>query len=348
MIAYALPMAFLGPVAGAFVDRWEVKPTMIASSVARAVFVAALAYTTRLNEFYVLIFLASLGGTLLQPAQTVAIPMIVRNQELLVANAVATQTLQLTKIVGPGVAGLVIAALGEKTCFLIGAGLFLAAAAVQALLPLSERPRKIEGSIAEVGREIRDGLRFIVHNRAILFVAVSMIAGMFAIGIFDSLIPVYVRDELEERTSLFGGLLSVVGIGTIAGATLIGRYAQPVSRVKLVLAGLLTIGVSVFGIAAWPNPFGALGCSLLLGAGIAAIMVSAQTLLQEQAPAGMLGRVTSTGIAIVTVSQLAAFTAGGQIAEHTGIRPLFFGASALLLLTAAYGFLRIRMNRDVE
>lgn len=347
MIAYVLPIAFLGPVAGAFVDRWEIKPTMIASSIARGVFVAALAYSHHLHELYILVFLTSAASTPLQPSQTVAIPLIVKGDQLMVANAIATQTLQLTKIVGPGIAGLVIAAIGEKTCFLIGGGLFMLAAGVLGLLHLPERPPGHEGSLSEVGREIRDGLKVIVHNKAILFVAVSMIAGMFAIGIFDSLIPVYVRDQLGERTQLFGGLLSVVGIGTITGAAIVGHYAQHISRVRVVLAGISVIGAAVFGIAALPHPVAAMGFSLLLGSGIAAVMVSSQTLLQEQAPANMLGRVTSTGIAIVTVSQLVAFAAGGQVAEHTGIRALFFGASALLLLTAIYGFIYIRMNRDV-
>ncbi len=345
MISYILPIAFLGPVAGVFVDRWELRRTMLVSSLLRAVFVAALAFTLKLHVVYGLVFLASAVSTLFTPAQTVAIPQLVRQEELLVANALATQTQQLTKILGPAVAGLILARFSERTCFLAGAASFVLAAFVVAAIRLEGRQRDGQAGVRAMLHEIAAGLRFIYVRRAIFFVAVSMAVAMFSIGIFDSLVPVYVRDVLKHKTEFFGGVLAIVGAGTILGALLIGRYAQHVSRVLMVVNGIFLFGASMLAITLVSTVASTLAFTFTLGIGIAAVMVSSQTLLQEQVPGAMLGRVTSTGIALVTISQLVAFAAGGPIAGAIGIRKLFLAAAALLTATALYGYIRVRVDR---
>ena len=345
MISYIVPIAFLGPVAGVFVDRWHVHRTLVVSSLLRAVFVAALAFTVRLHFVYGLVFLASAASTLFTPAQTVAIPLIVQQEELLIANALATQTQQLTKLLGPALAGLILARLSERTCFLAGAGSFVLAAFVVASIRLEGRKRDSKSGVRAMLHEIAAGLRFIYVRRAIFFVAVSMAVAMFSIGIFDSLVPVYVRDVLKHKTEFFGGVLAIVGAGTILGALLIGKFAQRVSRVLMVVNGIFLFGASMLAITLVSTVASTLAFTFTLGIGIAAVMVSSQTLLQEQVPEAMLGRVTSTGIALVTISQLVAIAAGGPIAGAIGIRKLFFAAAVLLMATALYGYIRVRVDK---
>src|SRR5688572_25776052 len=75
MISFIIPMAFLGPVAGVFVDRWDVKKTMIGSDLLRAVIAALLVLPTELYQFYILVFALSAVSCFFLPAQSVALPL---------------------------------------------------------------------------------------------------------------------------------------------------------------------------------------------------------------------------------------------------------------------------------
>ena len=119
LISFTLPVAVLGPIAGVFVDRWNLKRTMIASDVIRAVLAALLAVSTELYQIYFLAFALSCVSCFFLPAQTVAIPLLVRKEELLVANSINAQTVQLIRVISPAVAGALVAWAGHKVCFYI-------------------------------------------------------------------------------------------------------------------------------------------------------------------------------------------------------------------------------------
>ena len=73
MIAFIIPMATVGPLAGVFVDRWNVKRTMIISDLVRAVLILGLAFVTRLEQIYVIFFLVSTVSSFFSPSQSVSV-----------------------------------------------------------------------------------------------------------------------------------------------------------------------------------------------------------------------------------------------------------------------------------
>src|ERR1041384_6024182 len=90
-VSFMVPFALIGPVAGVFVDRWNVKRTMIASDLIRAALVLALVFATTLGEIYAILFLLSAVSTFFVPAQTVTLRTIVPREGLLAANALVQQ-----------------------------------------------------------------------------------------------------------------------------------------------------------------------------------------------------------------------------------------------------------------
>jgi DHA3 family macrolide efflux protein-like MFS transporter len=116
-IAFIIPVAVLGPVAGVFVDRWSIKRTMIVSDLLRAVIVLLFTVSAALFQFYALLFALSAVSCFFMPAQAVAIPRIVRKEELLLAHAINSQTMNLNKVISPAIAGALVAWAGEKLCF---------------------------------------------------------------------------------------------------------------------------------------------------------------------------------------------------------------------------------------
>lgn len=344
MISYVVPWAFFGPVAGVFVDRWDVKRTMIASDVIRGVIVVMLAFTTELYQVYALVFALSVASSFFVPAQSVAIPLIVRKEELLLANSLNSQALQINKVIGPPIAALLVSVAGAKLCFYIDGFTFIFSAIMLSRIVINLRSEERKKEAQSVMKEFSEGVRFIAHHSAILLVIISIMASIIALGAFDALISIYVRDLLYMGERFFGILISMVAVGTLIGAAIISRYGRLYSKVSLVIAGILVMGVSVFVMAVFAKAAAVLVSAVVLGLGVAYVLIPSQTLIQEETPHEILGRVSSASMSLMTVSQLLAFLMAGAIAELIGIINLYTIVAAMLVLTAAFGFAYARAN----
>ncbi len=348
MVAFALPVAVVGPVAGVFVDRWNPKATMIASDLARAVLAALLVIPSALNPVYGIILALSAVSCFFLPAQTTVIPLLVEKDELLVANAANTQTFYLNKIIGPAVAGLLVARFGENICFLLDSFSFVFSAMLLACVTVPrawDRPpglpvkRTVPRSVAS---ELTEGFRFMASHSLILFLTVSVMAAIFAVSFFDALAAVFVRDVLAGSSRLFGVLVSLVGAGTIAAAWAIGRFGQHRSKSLTIALGILLMGTSILVLSLWSRPAVVLSCALVFGMGTACIVVSAQTLLQEETPHEILGRATSAIYSLVTMAQVAGFLMAGFVAHWVGILRIYQLAGLAMLGAAGFAFMSTR------
>jgi Na+/melibiose symporter-like transporter len=279
LISFIIPAALLGPVAGVFVDRWNLKRTMIASDLLRALVAASLAFPTQLYQLYPLIFALSAVSCFFMPAQMSALPLIVRKEELLVANSINTQTVQFNRIISPAVAGLLVEWAGEKLCFYIDSFSFVFSAAMISVIAFSREPVASEKGTGAVRKDFVEGVKFIISHRALLFVIVSMTAAILALGAFDALIAVYVRDILSSDQQVFGAILSLVGAGTIAGSLIIARFNQRHPKVYLVVAGIFMLGAGVLILSVCGKVWVTLCCTSIFGLGVAYVLVPAQTLM---------------------------------------------------------------------
>lgn len=348
LISFVIPFALLGPIAGVFVDRWDLKRTMIASDLLRAVLAAALMLATELWQLYALAFLLSTVSCFFAPAQGALMPLLVRKEELLVANALQSQTSNLNKVLGPAVAGMLVGWFGESACFLLDAGSFVASAALLMAIRAARAPGNTDTGVRASLSQLREGLDFLRGHRAIRFVVAIMIASILAVGVFDALVAVYVRDIIGARSQVFGALVSVVGAGTIAGSLTVGRFAQHWPRIRLIVAGIFVLGLGVGALALSGNSWPALGACLFLGVGVACVLVPAQTFTQEETPAQLLGRVSGTSMALITISQLLAFLTAGRLAGWMSIRNLYFVVSIALMVTGVMGYAYARANHFGE
>jgi MFS family permease len=340
-LAYMLPFAFVGPLAGVFVDRWNVKRTMIASDLSRAVLALTLVFVTDLAQVYAVLFLLSVVSSFFMPAQTVTLRTIVPAEGLLAANGLMQQAFQLTRIVSPTAAGALVSWLGESACYYLDGVSFIFSAAMIATIIIQRAvtPSASDGGkVKTVVTELSAGMKFIFTHAAISFVIISMAAGMFAISCFSPLFAVYVRDTLKATPLLFGIISSLVGVGMIVGMPLITKLARTRSKSHLVISGLFAIGVSVYLLAAFGSvPVAALA-TLGMGVGVAFIMVPSQTLMQQETPMEMIGRVSSSVMSVLCIAQVIGLIFSGSLAHWLGIKNLFYTSAGLLALIAAVGF----------
>ena len=342
-IAYMLPIVFVGPIAGVFVDRWPLKPTLVSSDLIRAVLALLLIPASSIWQVYCVLAALSCVSAFFGPAQQVTIRTHVPATGLIAANALMQIAFMGSRIVGPATAGAIAATFGPGTCYALDVASFVVSAALIGSVVIARRPsaRAAAGSssnrIHAVWIDLVQGFNFIFHHARVLFVVLAMAAGLFTIGCFGPLIAIYVRDSLHASARLFGVVSGMVGVGLLVGTQLLRKVTAGVPEHVLVLSGLGGIGAGVFILGAVPLTSATLFATFTIGFAFAAIMVPAQTLVQRETPHDMIGRVSSTNISVAFLAQIIGLVLSGVLADLFGVRTVFFLCAGLALTMAALG-----------
>jgi MFS family permease len=343
-IAYMLPLALLGPLAGVFVDRWPLKPTLIASDLIRAVLVVLLFLSTSLWQIYLVLIAISSVSSFFGPAQSVTIRHHVPREGLMSANALMQIAMMGVRIIGPASAGALVAAFGPRLCYAIDAASFAASACIIASVTIMRPPaaplaasESANSRIHQVWTELMEGLRYIVHHRALSFVVLAMSAGLFTIGCFGPLIAIFVRESLHGSSGVFGLVSAMVGLGLLVGTQGLRRIAHHASNETMVLGGLCGIGAGVFLLGAVPHITATIVGTFTVGFSFSAIIIPAQTLMQQETPQAMMGRVSSSVMSCVFFAQVMGLVVSGVLGQFMGVRVVFLLCAALAASLAAAG-----------
>ena len=343
-VSFMIPFAVVGPVAGVFVDRWNVKRTMIASDVIRAALALALVFAGSTFGIYAILFMLSAVSAFFVPAQTVTLRTLVPREGLLSANALIQQAFQIMRIISPALAGAMVGWFGASSCYYVDSISYMVSAAIVATLLIAREPvapRKDSHPLKSVFNDLMIGVKFIFTHATISFVILAMAAGMFAISCFGPLIAVYVRDELLATPLAFGIINSLIGVGMICGSLLMNRFAQERSKTHLALWGLLTMGAFVVVLAAFKSIAAASISMFGVGIGVVFVFVSSQTLMQGQTPMELIGRVSSSVMSVLSIAQLIGLVFSGSMAQRLGTRNVFYASAVLLLLITVFGYFRL-------
>lgn len=342
LVSYLLPLAVISPLAGVFVDKWNVKWTMIASDVIRGFLVLTLLFERDLYVIYGTFLLLSTVSAFFLPAQAVAVRTLAPPNGLMVVNALMSQAVQGSQIISPAISGLLVQGLGANSCFLFDSLSFFFSAGMVLSLTIHREAAPASTAASSVLHSLSQGFRFIFTHTVISFVMLSMTAGMFAVRCFGALLSVYVRDVLLSNAALFGTLNSLIGIGMIVGSQCVHRFAQKISHQHLVIYGLGGMGVGVLFTALFGTVATTAVGMLALGFFAAFIMITAQTLIQKETPGPMLGRVSSSLMSLMAISQVLAMFVAGPVAQKAGIQNLYYGSAAMLVTIGVFGYSRLR------
>jgi DHA3 family macrolide efflux protein-like MFS transporter len=293
-------------------------------------------------------------------------------QGLRSANALMQQVLMIMRIIGGPVAAFVVAFFGAKTCYLVDTASFFASAALigslalmvpgrspqstearvpEALVPEAPgaaaaallnhsdetTPAKARSGLSGVFDDMRQGAGFIFHHSGVLFVITALSAAMFALGCFGPLIAVYVRDVIHASTKTFGVTSGMVGIGLLSGINILNSAARRVSHVTLTFAGLAGIAVGTLLMALLPHLWMTIPALLLVGFAAAGVIVPSQTMIQQETPQAMLGRVGSTVMSLIFSAQIAGLILSGILAQFTSVRRVFLFTTVMLAVLLVVG-----------
>ncbi|HJT54063.1 MAG TPA: MFS transporter [Candidatus Angelobacter sp.] len=345
-IAYVLPLAVISPFAGVFVDHWNVKRVMISSDLIRAALILLLVFVTDVTQICLIFAVMSTVSSFFTPAQSVTVRTIVPSEGLLAANTMMSQAFYLVRLLSPFAAGALIAWLHEKPCFYLDAASFIFSAGMITSLSIPQVRSDSEKTVASLTEDFLAGNKFIFTHAGLTFVFLAMGVAMFVLSSFSPLISIYIRDSLNAGPFIFGFISSMVGIGLIAGAQLLGKTHQKMSRTNVVLSGLLALGIGAALLGGFQNIPMAAASTFMMGFAISFVLIPAQTMSQQETPPALMGRVSSTFMSLIAIAQVLGLLLSGYLAERLGIRPLFLACAGALGLIASGGYIFMRNRAE--
>lgn len=349
VMAYILPLAVFGPPAGVFVDHLPTRRVMIASDVIRGCLALLLLATHSVHQIAAVMFCLSVVSSVFVPSQSIAVRTLIPKDRLLAANAMLSQAFYLIRIVSPLVAGAIVSALGERSTFAIDAVTFYFSAAMITTLVI-DRPKRQDAdkTLRGLTRDFVEGNRFIFTHPGLSFVFIAMSVAMFVMSSFAPLVSLFVRDQLKAGPMLYGVVSAMVGVGLIAGTTLITKLVGRKPPSGAVLIGLLGAGVATTVLGLSFRGWQAALSMFLLGFSISLVLIPAQTMSQQETPHEMIGRVTSTFMSMISVAQVMGLLLSGTLAQALGMRKLFFSCTGFLIVVAASGWVYLKKRKAME
>ena len=338
-----LPTLFFGLVAGALVDRWDRRRTMIAADAARVVLVLLIPLLNSLGaltlwSLYVISFFLATFGQLFRPALMASLPNVVPGEALMSANALMGMTRQLGGIAGPALGGLLVSLTGLNSVFYVDAATFgVSGYAIYLASVPGDVHAKVSLTVRAVTREIREGLAYMRGQRAVLTLAILGILSHAYWGAIPVVVPAFADRVLGGGSATYGLLLSSMNLGMVAGGLLIGSAGRGRHRGRLVVAGYtgMAAGITALGFARTP----AQGMAVIALSGAVSMLsvVPFFALLQDIVPDHYRGRVLSTDESLEHGILPIVYGTAGYLADAVGTRETFWVVGGVMLLVTVAG-----------
>ncbi|HYL08654.1 MAG TPA: MFS transporter [Candidatus Udaeobacter sp.] len=333
-----VPDVLLGLVGGALADVFDRRRLLIAVQVSMACIGLALTVLTFAGQMppaLLLAFTFALGcsSVFTNPAYQSVVPQLVPRDQLRAASALGSISVNLARLIGPALAGLLIARVGVAAVFGLNALTYaFFAVVVVAWRPASgtapELPERFTAAIRAGGRYV---LNAPIVRRILLRAALFLVPAT----VLWALLPLVATQQLHLGAAGYGVLLGSIGAGAVAGALVLPRFRARVSSNQLVGAASALYALVLILIVVVPNPILAVIVLLPSGAAWIAVLSDINAELQLFLPAWVRGRGISTYQMVLFGAQAVGAVAWGAIAEPLGVRVTFFIASAALLCTVA-------------
>ncbi|MCW2605477.1 MAG: major facilitator superfamily protein [Frankiales bacterium] len=314
---------------GVWADRLPRRRVMLSADVLRLVAVLGLVAvgTASVPVLAALVFLVGAGEAFFRPAFGALLPSVLPAPLLPSGNALASSTHQLAQVVGPGLAGLLVAAAGVRAGFLFDASTFALSALT--LLRVHEEPH-VPGPRSHLLAEVTEGVRAVLARpwiaACLLMFSVNMLAVAAPVQV---LLPVTVRDTTGE-TATYGVVLALGAVGGLLGAFVATRLPAATRGRAAVLATTLYAAEPVALLLEAPLPL--LCVAWAVGAaGIGLFIVAWESSLQADVPRALLARVVSLDWMMSFALYPLGLALVGPVVDAVGRRPLLVTSAVLAL-----------------
>jgi MFS family permease len=348
--ASRIPSFLLGPFAGVWVDRWNRHQTLVVTQILSMLQSFALAglALARIITIREIIWLGLAQGIInafdMPARQAFVIQMVEDRADLGNAIALNSSMVNMARLLGPSIAGIIIAAFGEGYCFLIDGFSYLAVIASLLAMRIAAKPR---GADKPVWHELKEGWHYVTHfvpiGSILLLLAVISLVGMQ----YTVLMPIFAGQVLHGGPHTLGFLMGASGVGALGGAMFLATRKNVLGLGRVVpLAsaifgtGLIALGLSRF---LWLS----LLLMLFVGGAMMTQMASSNTILQTIVQDDKRGRVMSFySMAFLGMAPFGSLLAGG-LAHQIGAPRTVMISGTICIMGAAWFASQLSAMREV-
>jgi predicted MFS family arabinose efflux permease len=338
-----IPIFLLSLIGGVVADRTERRKILLISqyiqmACAGVLTILVATEVVRVWQILSLSFVAGVAQSFGGPAYQALIPTLVDREDM--PNAIALNSIQfnLAVTVGPALAGITLARLGEKWCFGLNALSFLAPVVTLLLISARFVPETTKESMFN---SLKQGIHFLRQQgsmEALIVLAFCMTALSMPMRTY---IPVFVKDIFQRGPETYGNLLSLMGVGSICGSLAVAGLGNIRNKGRFALSMLICLGLGISGFSF--SRFLNLSYVMLLvvGASMMAVFATVTSLVQLITTNEMRGRVMSVYNCAFRGGMPMGNLATGWLVPRFTV-PLVLGANGFLLVLLALYFLLVQ------
>jgi MFS family permease len=348
-----IPTFLIAPFAGVMTDRWNRYHLLIGTQIAamiQALILAFLYLDGRIEIWHIVllnIFLGCVNAFDVPARQSFVIEMVEKKEDLGNAIALNSSMVNGARLLGPSIAGLLIAFMGEGICFLLNGISYLFV--IASLLMMKVAPRKKSTKNDHVLKELKEGFSYVfgfppIKHIIFLLSLVSLMGMQYTV-----LMPIFAKEVLHGGSHTFGFLIGASGLGALTGALYLAsrKNALGLFRIIPLAAGIFGLGLIALSI----SKFFLLSLALMVivGLGMMLQMASSNTILQTITDDDKRGRVMSFyTMAFMGTAPFGSILAGG-LANMIGVsNTILIGGISCIAGAAVFAYKLPKLNKMVH
>lgn len=329
-----LPVFLFALLAGALADRFDKRWMLIVINIMLTAVISTLAmlvWQERMTPTLLILFTLAIGtgAAFMAPAWQAIVPSLVPRDTLKPAIALNSMGINISRAIGPALAGVLIASIGLAAPFALNAASHVVILVALLLWrPAAMPARKHHASLLS---EMGTGLRHVRHNPAMLATAIRAVAFFLFASAYWSLLPLIARNAEEGGSELYGALMALIGAGAVTGALLLPALSKRFNADTTVRLGTFGTIAALLAMAASSAPAALMGAAFLGGLSWIAVLTSFNVSAQTALPDWVRARGLAVFLMVFFGSMAFGSVVWGQIATLASIQ------IALLVATLGLG-----------
>jgi MFS family permease len=328
------PSMVIAPLGGVLADRLDRRRTLIVANLvamlqATALFVLAFTGAVEIWHVYALAVVAGVASAIEMPVRQAFVAELVPREDLVNAIALSSTSFNLSRVIGPAVAGITIALFGVWTNFAVNALSYVSVLTGLLLVDPSRlyaTPRP--AVFPSIRTSLAEGLRYARATPSVLWPLV-LLGGTAALAMnFQTLLPLFTRDALGLDSGGYGAIYATMGVGSLAGSLALAFTAHRRPLMRLIIGGGAAFLLFAFLLGFVRSPLPAF--ALVIGIGLTSMLMvnTINVTIQNSVPDALRGRVMSLYVTVFAGSAPIGGLFAGVLAEA-------FGAPVAISLGAA-------------
>jgi MFS family permease len=349
LFASMFPSFVFSFIGGATADRYNRYKLLLITQVAsmiQAVLLTLLIFSNHYNVWAILSLSFILGviNAFDVPARQSLVNELIEDKQYL-GNALALNSsmVNLSRLIGPAIAGFILEKFGDVFCFGLNAISFIAV--ITSVLLIKLPPQKMQQHTKNILQDMKDGWNYLKHVKELKFIIGMLgLVSLFVLP-YTTLIAVYAKDIFKGTASTFGIIDSVIGLGAFGGAMFLASLKPGSNLIKILAVNTLLFGIGLVLFSHMHSYPLALACAMLAGFGMMSQITITNTLVQTTVDPNMRGRMISFyAMAFFGMQPLGGLIVG-SVSQLIGVPNTVLAEGCIALLIGALHFRFLKRNK---